>query len=898
MTPRLEASRGSTALERCYGLCLALYPPAFRRRFGDTMRLAFRDQYRAARQRGALASVKVAAAAFADVIVSGILERLSRDAGDLLPASNESAPLPARRFNGRFTGDLRTAARRLRHEPAFTAVVVATLALGIGATTTIFSVVEGVLLRPLPYREPNQLLTIMQWSRSKGIEEQPSPANFLDWRNRARLIDLAAAEPYSLDLTGVGDPAALDTWRVSERYFETLGVAPMLGRTFRPEEHVQGRHAVVILSHGLWRTRFGSDPGIVGRMLMLDGEPFQVVGVMPAGIDFLWRKHIWAPKVFRDYERRSRSQTYYRVIGRLKTGVTLAQARDELASISDQLGIEYPRTNKDVGIAAVPLFERMTRSVRPILFLMLGAVGCVLAIACANAANLLLARSGARQSEMAVRTALGASRRDLVRLTLAESLLLTTAAAIAGVLISKWAIALVVRLAPADIPRLDEVGLHLRVVACAVAIAAITALVCGVMPALPFWSPSIERSLRSAARSTGTGSRLRAALVAGQTGLAVVLLVASGLLIRSFGALLNVDLGYRVDHRAALTAHVWDLYPQPERRGQFFADVEARIAQQPGVLAVGSASALPLSHEGSEMDPPFTVAGRPEPPPGEAPTALVTFVTPGYFNAIGMRLVRGRLLTERDLPASPVVVINETMAKRIWPGEEPIGQRITSSLSFAGLATREVVGVVGDVRQEGLQDRPQPAYYVPHRQVPFGSMTIVARTAGDASTGVSSVERGVWAVNPRVAFAGVETLDGLLRDTLAPRRFTLTLLSSFSIAALMLASIGLYGLMSFSVGQRTMEIGIRMALGADVPSVLALVMRQGLAVALGGMAAGLLAALVLTRYLTSMLFGVTATDPLTFAGLTVTMALVSAVACYLPARRAARVDPLNAMRVE
>jgi len=796
--------------------------------------------------------------------------------------------------------DLRIGLRRLVREPGFSVIVVITLGLGIGATTTIFSVVEGVLLRPLPYRDAGRLLTVWQWSKSKGIEEAPSPANFLDWRNAVQRVDLAAAEPYGMDLTGSGDPAALDTWRVSERFFETLGVVPLVGRTFLPEEHVAGQERVVILAHALWRTRFGGDPAVVGRTLTLDGAPYQVVGVLPPRIDYPARKDIWVPKVFGEADRARRLSTYYSVVARPKPGVTTEQTFDELSTIADRLATAYPRTNKDVGMLVKPMFDHITGSVRPILLLLLGAVGCVLLISCANAANLLLARASGRQPEMAVRTALGAGWLDLLRLTLAESAVLTMCAASLGVVVSYWAVAAIVKLAPADIPRLDEVGLNAQVLAFAIAIASVTALLCGIAPAVQFWTRSIERPLRGAGRwSSGAGARFRFALVAGQTALAVVLLAGNGLLIRSFAALLRVDLGYRVDQRAALTAHVWDFYPQPERRAQFFAEVEQRVGRMPGVLSVGAASALPLSHEGSEMDPPFTVAGQPPPNPGDEPTALVTFVTPGYFQAIGMRLVAGRLLNDQDTPTSPpVAVVNETMARRIWPGESAIGKRITSRLSFAGVATREVVGVVGDVRQAGLQDRPQPAYYVPHRQVPFGSMTIIVRAAADAASVAPSVQRAVWSVNPRVSFAGIETLDELLRDTLAPRRFTLTMLSGFALVAILLASVGLYGLVSFSVTERTTEIGIRMALGAGVPSVLALVMRQGLAIASLGLACGIAAALVLTRYLTTMLFGVQPTDAPTFAVLSAIVLVVMALACYIPARRVARVDPISAIRVE
>lgn len=794
--------------------------------------------------------------------------------------------------------DLRVAARALIKQPAFTIVVVVTLALGIGATTTIFSIVQGVLLRPLPYRESARLVTLWQWNQPKSIDEAPSPANFLDWRDASRLVQIAAAEPYGMDLTGSGDPIALDTWRVTEDFFETLGVAPMLGRSFLRTEHQAGRDHVVLVSHRLWRTRFGADKAIVGRSVTLDGQSHVVVGVLPPLLSYPSRKDIWVPKVIGDRERRLRASTYYQVIGRLNPGVSLESARAELATIGDRLAAAYPRTNKGVGITVSPLFDRVTGPVRPALRLLLAGVGCLLLIACANATNLMLTRATARSGETAVRAALGAGWWDLLRLALAESAWLALAAGGLGVMVSYWAVAAIVGLAPPDVPRLDEVALDARVLLFTVAIGAATALICALAPALQFRGARVDRALRAHGRAP-RAQRFGSTLVVAQTALAVVLLVASGLLTRSFSALLKVDLGYRVDNRAALTLHAWDQYPQPERRAWFIEEAEARMARQPGVLVVGAASTLPLSHEGSEMDPPYTVVGRPAPSPGDEPTALVTFVTPRYFQAIGMRLVQGRSLNDGDTPTSPpVVVVNETMARQAWPGERAIGKRIASTLSFAGAATREVVGVVGDVRQTGLQDHPQPAYYVPVRQVPFGSMTFVARTSGDPALAVPALQRAVWSINPALSFAGVETMNGLLRETLAARRFTLTLLSAFSGVAVALAAVGLYGLVNFWVGRRTSEIGIRMALGAGARSVLGLVMRQGLTIAAAGVAAGMAASFVLTRYLTAMLFGVTAVDPLTFVTLAVVMALVSGIACYIPARRAARVDPLTAIRTE
>ena len=885
------------AVVACYRCCVVLYPRAFRRAYGASMSQLFRDRCGDARRsRGASSVIRVWAAATLDLIATAAIERVGTDPQRDERAQPTSTLAQRLGFGAAAVAhDLRIAARGLIKQPAFTGVVVATLALGIGATTTIFSIVHGVLLRPLPYRESARLVTLWQWNQPKSIDEPPSPANFLDWREASRLVQLAAAEPYGLDLTGSGDPIALDTWRVTEDFFDTLGAAPVLGRSFARTEHVAGNDHVVMISHRLWQTRFGADTAIVGRSITLDGQPHVVVGVLPALVSYPAHRDIWVPKVIGDRERRSRASTYYQVIGRLKPGVTLERARAELATIGSRLAIAYPRTNKGVGITVTPLFDRVTSSVRPALLLLLAGVGCLLFVACANAAHLMLTRAAARRDETAVRAALGASWWDLLRLALAESTCVALAAGGVGVIVSYWAVAGIVALAPPDVPRLDEVGLDGRVLLFAVAIGVATAMICALAPSVHL-SGTTDRTIRGYGRAP-RGQRFGSTLVVAQTALAVVLLAASGLLIRSFGALLKVDLGYRVENRVALTLHAWDQYPQPERRAWFIAEAEARMARQPGVLVVGAASTLPLSHEGSEMDPPYTILGQPAPSPGDEPTALVTFITPRYFEAIGMRLVDGRALNDGDTATSPpVIVVNEALARRAWPGERAIGKRIASSLSFAGRATREVVGVVGDVRQAGLDDRQQPAYYIPVRQVPFGSMTFVARTSGDPTLAVPALQRAVWSIDPSISFAGVETMSGLLRETLAARRFTLTLLSAFSGVAVALAAIGLYGLVSFWVGRRTNEIGIRMALGAGVRSVLGLVMRQGMTIAAAGVAGGLAASFVLMRYLTAMLFGVTPVDPVTFVTLAGVMVIVSAIACYVPARRAAHADPLAAIR--
>jgi len=798
--------------------------------------------------------------------------------------------------------DLRYAARQLRRSPGFTTVAALTLAVGIGATTAIFSAVDGVLLRPLPYADADRVVALWQSDVAEGVERADvSPGNFLDWRDRSRATDgVAAAVPFGFDLTGAdGRPETLHAWLVTEGYFEVLGARPLLGRTFLPEEYApQGQTAVVLLGYGLWQQRFGGDRNVVGRTLTLDRRPYVIVGVLPPDVRYPAERDLWAPTAFAEEDRRVRSGGYINVIARLQPGVTVREAAAELDAIATQLAREHPRTNEGVGVTVVPLREQVVSEVKPALLLLAGAVAFILAIACANVANLLLARGSRRRRELAVRGALGASRGRLVRQLLTESALLAALGCAGGLVLARWGIDVLLALAPVDVPA-GQVGLDLRVLAFALAASAVTALLFGLAPALRFSRADVRGGLREGARGGSgdlAGRRLRAALVVGEIALAVVLLVGAGLLGRSLFSVLRVELGFRPENRLAMQVFVWDQYDQPPQRVAFFEEVSARLAALPGVRAAGAVSALPFLESRIDIESPFRIDGRGESTAGQEPRAYATVATPGYFPAIGMTLRRGRLFEARDdAEAPPVALINETLARRYFANEDPVGKRLV--LSVTGRPSpREIVGVVADTRQTALEAEPRPELFVPHAQSGFGSMTIVVRTASDPRALVDAARREIWAVNKDLPIYATETLDGLLDASVAGRRSSVQLVGSLAVLALVLAALGIYGVVSFLTGERTHELAVRVALGARPRDILALTMRDGLALAVVGLATGGAVAAALTRLLRSQLYGVTATDPTTFAAAAVTLVAVALVASYLPARRAVRVEPTRALQ--
>jgi putative ABC transport system permease protein len=799
--------------------------------------------------------------------------------------------------------DIRFGVRMLRKHPGFAGVVVLTLGLGIGATTAVFGAVNGVLLAPLPFADSERLVTLWQQDRTQaGERDALSPANFLDLQDRVRsFAGVAVMEPFSLDRITPEGPEAIDTWLVSQGFFQVLGTPARLGRTFSVDDHAPGGERVVILGDGIWRESFGADPAVIGRTLTLDGAPHTVVGVMPPGFQELFgAEKIWAPKLFTEQDRKVRGATYLSAIGRLRPGVSPATARAELAAIAAQLSAEFPPTNASVDLTMVPFVEQLVGRARPALLVLLGAVGCLLLIACANVANLMLSRAVSREREFAVRTALGAGRWRVVRQLGVEAMLLALAGGVAGVLVARWGVEAIKALAPYDLPRREELAIDTRVLAFALVVSLGAALVSALVPALRAARLDVNEGLKTTGRwsSAGTSPRsARAALAGGQVALAVLLLVGAGLLARSLASLLDVERGFRADKVLTLTVQAWQYYPRPAERAEFVRQTLARLSSMPGVRAAGMTSSLPLHRPIGANDAAYAADGRPH-EPGQEPRAHTAVVTSGYFDALGIARRRGRTFTAADdAKGVPVAIVNESMARRLWPGEDPVGKRLLVTFTGPPVA-REVVGVVADVRHDGLDAEPQPGIFLPHAQLSTGAITFTLRTAGDPAAVLRAAKQEIWTVNPALPVSSEATMEQLLGDSLRERRFHLLLLGAFATVAVLLAAIGIYGVVSYTTSERTREIGVRMALGAQVGDVLGLVMRQGTLLAMGGVVAGLLAATLLTRVLRSMLFGVAPLDGATFLGGGAIVLVIAAAATLIPARRAAKVDPLAALRAE
>ncbi|MBX3278008.1 MAG: ABC transporter permease [Acidobacteria bacterium] len=810
----------------------------------------------------------------------------------------------------RFWQDVRYGVRMLIRQPGFTLIAVLTLALGIGATTAIFSVVNAVLLRPLPFRDSERLVTLWENNIKDGIErDDVSPANFLDWRERSRSFEeMAFANPWSLDYTGGTEPETWRTARVSHGFFDLLGAQPLVGRIFLAEEYQEGRNQAVVLSYGLWQRRFGGDAGIVGQKLILDDRPMTVVGVMPADFKlhlFEQEELLWQPQTPDESMRRQRRATYLKVVARLKPDATIERARAEMDSIAANLAVEYPQTNAGVGVTAAFLTEHMTGRVRPALWVLFGAVGFVLAIACTNVANLVLARGSEREREFAVRAAIGAGRGRIVRQLMTESLLLALAGGVAGLLAAVWGMDLIVALAPGDIPRLETVGPDRVAFAFSLGVSVLTAAAFGLAPALHFSKPDLSAHLKGGAASAGAvRRRLRGALIIAEVALALVLLVGAGLLLRSFARLLNADPGFASGSVIALQTFIWDRYRTPQQRAGFVAAAMEKLRNTPGVQTVGAGTSAPFLGSSMDSSLPFTVEGRPAPPPGQEPTVFYGVAASDYFASLGVPLKRGRLFNDFDTADSPrVVIINEEMARRHFPNEDPVGRSIGVRGGSRGqeAAVRrvfEIVGVVGNVLHDGLDRAPRPEYFQPFAQSPTGSIIFTVRIAGDPAAMIPALKARIWEVNETQPVYAVAALGDLISDSLRTRRFSLVLLGAFAALALVLAVTGIYGVVSHAVRQQTREIGIRAALGADAGDVMKMVIGRGLALTFAGVAVGLVAAFGLTRLMQSMLYGVEATDPLTYGVVAVLLMLAAAAACYAPARRAARVDPLQALRCE
>ena len=795
--------------------------------------------------------------------------------------------------------DIRFAARSLWKRPGFSTIVVLTLALGIGANTAVFSVINAVLLRPLPYRDADSVVTLWQNNSKAGIARNGvSPANFIDWSEQSNSFEaLAGIEPFGFSLVGDGEPERLRATLVTSGFFQAAGTDALLGRTLTAEDYQPGKDRVVVLGHGLWQRRFGGDSSIVGRKLILNGQPYVVAGVMPPEFQLPPDREIWAPRVVTENQRQSRGATYWNVIARLKQGTTVVQAQEEMNGIAARLAAQYPDTNGGMGATVVPLFEQLTGEIRSALWVLAAAVGFVLLIACVNVANLFLVRGTEREREFAIRRALGAERMRLVRQTLTESLLVVLVGGVSGVLLASWLVKLIPALSAEKIPRVEYVSMDLRVVLFACGVSLLTAVVFGLVPAIQFWRHDIHATLKDSGRNTASPlrQRLRKTLVVGEVAVAVVLLAGAGLLLRSFVTLLQVDPGFSKERVLALQVFLPRNYDQREKMIGFFDQSLEKIKGLPGIEAAAVVATPPFID--LEQDATFNVVGRPAPPQGSEPAAFYAPVSSEYLNALSIPLKKGRFLTNFDTTNSPaVVVINETMARRHFPNEDPIGQRLT--VMFGVPKTREIVGVIGDILHNGLHVEPRAEMFVPHQQSASAHMTFLVRTTTEPSSQLAAVKAAIREVNPNQTFSLTATMEELVADSLKERRFNLFLLGMFAVIALLLATIGIYGSISYSTRQRTNEIGVRIALGAQSRDVLRLIIGQGLGLALIGVAIGLAAAFLLTRAIKSFLFGVTPTDPLTFLAISVLLLLTALIASLIPARRATKVDPLVALRTE
>jgi putative ABC transport system permease protein len=797
--------------------------------------------------------------------------------------------------------DIRYAIRGLLKNPGFAVVAVLTVALGVGANSTIFSFVNGILLRPLPYQEPARLALLDETSPSQGMTSMGvSFPNFLDWRERNHVFeDIAAYDTGGYNLIGWGEPEQLPGSAVSSGLFEILGVAPIQGRTFTAEEDRPDHDTVVILSDGLWQRRFGSDPAIIGQTITLNNRPRTIIGVMPPGFKFPEIADLWLPLAL-DTKRYTRTDHGLGAIARLKSGVTLEQAQAEMSTIAVGIEAENPITNQGLGVNVFNLRDGLTGDYRKALLILLGVVGFVLLIACANVANLLLARASARQKEVALRAALGASRWRLFRQLLTESLLLGTMGGALGLVLTLWGLDLLLAAIPIKLPFWMKFSLDGRVISFTIGISLLTGLVFGVVPALAASKPNLNEILKEGGRSAASGGRrgLRNLLVVAEVALSLVLLAGAGLMMRSFLHLQQINPG--LNPQNVLTMQVGlprAKYPQPERRIAFFQQLLERVQTQPGVQVAGAVSNLPLS--GSAWGRSLTVEGRALLSVGEAPMINHCVITPNYFRAMGIPVLMGRDFAEADSQdAAKVTIIDERLAREYWPDESPLGKRVRFGPPENNEPWHTIVGVVGEVRHERLDLATRKTVYIPYPQIPVGSMTLAVRTTTAPESLTSAVQGQVRELDPDQPVTNVITMAKTLSSSLWQTRLYTILFGIFACVALILASVGIYGVMSYSVTQRTHEVGIRMALGARQSDVLSMIVRQGMSLIIAGIGVGLIGAFLLTRVMAGLLYDVSATDPLTFFLISLVLAGVALVACAVPARRATKVDPIVALRYE
>jgi putative ABC transport system permease protein len=810
-----------------------------------------------------------------------------------------------------FLQDLRYGLRMLFKSPGVSIMATIALALGIGANTAIFSVVNAVLLRPLPFRNSEALMSVFEKDQTRGVfRGSYSYPNFFDLRDQNHVFEhVAAYHDNDFIMTGRGEPVRISGGMVTADLFSVLATPPFLGRTFLPDEDKPtetGR--VVVLSERLFASRFNSDANILNQQITLDGKSYTVIGVMPRGFEFPIQNEpfdLWTT-IADDAAGSSpitaqRGAHFLRVIGRLKPGVTQTQAQTEADAIGTRLEQQYPDTNTHKGIRVDSALSALVGDVRPALLILLGAVACVLLIACANVANLLLARAMTRHKEMAVRSALGASRIRVVRQLLTESVLLSLAGGLLGLAFAVWWSDLLIALGKKDIPRAIQVGLDWRVLAFTLGVSVLTGMVFGLVPALHLSSTELTESLKEG-RGAGAGAkrnRVRGVLVVAELAIAVVLLVGAGLLIQSFWRLQHVNPGLQPENVLTFNVSVPEVRYSSEKQARFFSDLTTRLRSLPGVQSASAVLPLPLS--GDRMGISFQIEGR-EVAAKDEPSADVFIAEPNYFRTMGIPILKGRDFEERDEHKSmPVVIVTEGLARQFFPGEDPIGKRIKPGISTwddEKSTMREIIGVVADIRSLTLDTEPKPAYYLPQSQVPFTQLIAVVKSGNDPKSLTGSITREVSALDTQLPVFGVKTMGEYISSSVAAPRFNTTLLSIFAAVALVLTIIGLYGVMSYSVAQRTNEIGIRMALGAQTRDVLGLIVKDGLKMVSLGLLLGIAGALALTRLLARLVFGVTTHDPVTFVVIAALLSIVAMLACYVPAWRATRVDPLEALRCE
>jgi putative ABC transport system permease protein len=807
--------------------------------------------------------------------------------------------------------DLRYSLRVLARSPSFTLVAVLGLALGIGANSAIFTAMNAVLLRPLPYKQAEQLVLLWQLNRhNEDHEIKASAPDYLDLKEQNSVfqdiaafnansglgLNLSGADQSGADQNGVSHPARISATSVTGNLFSVLGVTPALGRSFLPDEERPGSAPVCILSHDLWRRRFGSDPKIIGKTVTLNSEVWTVVGVMPAGFRFPQSVDLWVPAMVRSTARTKRAQHYLGVIARLKPGLSLDHAQAELNSLARRMELQYPETNAGLGITLVPLRTQITGNIRPALLVLFGATAFVLLIACTNLANLLLVRATVRQAEMSLRLALGASRTRLVRQLLTESALLGVLGGVLGLILAFAGTRLLLNHSPSNLPRTNEIAVDGRVLAFTLGLSVFTAVIFGMVPALQASKPDLIRTLKVGGSGFAMGhgwQRLRLLLVASEMALALVLLIGASLMIRSSFRLQEVNIG--LDPLNVLTMDTTltvDRYPAP-RQIAFYRSVVERIGALPGVTSVGAVDNLPLG--GSDVHS-FGIEGRSAWDPGNEPSGEFGVVTPQYFNAIGIPLAKGRYFTEGDGDETPrVAIINDAVASRYWPQEDPLGKKITIDFERE---PREIVGVVGNVRHLGIDQQEPMQVYIPHSQRGGAAMYLVVRATSDPLNLVPSIRAAVEAVDHDQPVYDIQTMEQRLSDSVSPRRFNMLLLGIFAAIALLLAGGGTYGVMSYFVTQQTHDIGIRMAMGADQVKVLTLVVGKGLVILFSALTIGIAVALAFSRVMSGLLFGISTLDLPSILGASLLLTTVGLLACYIPARRASRVDPVVALRCE